>query len=314
MNERTVGIIYKHAFAPALTEARKLEKWLADQGVRVFSEQMSATAKVNVCLEEASIIPREVEFVIVLGGDGTLLGAARRVARYGVPILGVNLGGLGFLTEIPVTRLYPVLERMLEGRLEVESRLMLEAIVSRDGDEVCRFVVLNDVVINKGALARIIDLDVHIDDQFLTTFRADGLIVSTPTGSTAYNLSAGGPIVHPAMCCYILAPICPFALTNRPIILPDSTTIHITLSRRSEEKVSLTFDGQVGFDLRYGDRVAVRKSHERINLIKSPDQGYFEILRAKLGWGGATPQPAAPPSAWGHRTGSDASQDEGENR
>lgn len=290
MTTRNVGIIYKHEFEPALSEARRLTQWFADRGVRVFSEEMSATAKFNVCFEERSVIPGEVDFVIVLGGDGTLLGAARRVAAYGVPILGVNLGGLGFLTEIPLKRLYPVMERMLEGRLEVESRLMLETRVTRENEEVCRFMVLNDVVINKGALARIIDLDVYIDEQFLTTFRADGLIVSTPTGSTAYNLSAGGPILYPTMSSYILTPICPFALTNRPIILPDSSTIYITLSRKSEERVSLTFDGQVGFDLRYADRVAVYKAEERIRLIKSPDQSYFEILREKLGWGGATYQ------------------------
>ena len=292
MTTRTVGIIYKHHFEPALSEARRLAQWLAERGVRVFSEEMTATATSNVCFEDRSGIPEEAEFVIVLGGDGTLLGAARRVARYRVPILGVNLGGLGFLTEIPVKRLYPVVEKMLEGVLEVESRLMLEARVTRANEDVCRFTVLNDMVINKGALARIIDLDVFIDEQFLTTFRADGLIVSTPTGSTAYNLSAGGPILYPTMSSYILTPICPFTLSNRAIILPDTATIHITLSRKSEERVSLTFDGQVGFDFLYADRVAVSKSRERIHLIKSPDQSYFEILRTKLGWGGVTYQGA----------------------
>lgn len=290
MSKRTIGIIYKHHFEPALEEVEKLSAWLKGQGFAVFSEEMSATAEKNVCLEETTRIPEGVEFVIVLGGDGTLLGAARRVSRYGVPILGVNLGGLGFLTEIPLRRLYPVLDRMLRGELEAESRIMLETVVTRGEEELCRFLVLNDVVINKGALARIIDLDVYIDEHFLTTFRADGLIVSTPTGSTAYNLSAGGPIVHPTMSSFILTPICPFALTNRPIILPDSARIYITLSRQSEDRVSLTFDGQVGFDLHHGDRVAVKKSPEGIKLIGSPDQSYFEILRTKLGWGGATYQ------------------------
>jgi NAD+ kinase len=288
MNARSVGIIYRHHFGPARSEAEKLEKWLSGMGIKVFSEDMSATARMNVCFEESSLIPKEVEFVIVLGGDGTLLGASRRVAKYGVPILGVNLGGLGFLTEISLNRLYPAVQRMLQGQLEVESRLMLETRVMRGGEEACRFLVLNDVVINKGALARIIDLDVYINEEFLTTFRADGLIVATPTGSTAYNLSAGGPILYPTMSSYILTPICPFTLTNRPIILPDEATIWITLSRPSEEQVSLTFDGQVGFDLLDGDRVAVHKAKERIKLIKSPDHGYFEILRAKLGWGGVT--------------------------
>jgi len=286
MSQRSVGIIYKHHFEPAREEALKLERWLREKGAAVFSEEMSARADMNACFEEPSYIPREVEFVVVLGGDGTLLGAARRVARYGVPILGVNLGGLGFLTEIPLKKLYSAVQLMLDGRLEVETRLMLEAMVLRGGAETCRFLVLNDVVINKGALARIIDLDVFINDQFLTTFRADGLIVSTPTGSTAYNLSAGGPILYPTMASFILTPICPFTLTNRPILLPDSHVVSITLSKRGEERVSLTFDGQVGADLFQGDRVMVQKAKEKIKLIKSPDQGYFEILREKLMWGG----------------------------
>ena len=286
MSQRSVGIIYKHHYEPAKEQANKLDQWLREKGLSVFSEEMGARADMDACFEEPSYIPREVQFVIVLGGDGTLLGAARRVARYGVPILGVNLGGLGFLTEIPLKSLYPAIELMLEGRLEMETRLMLEAVVVREGKERCRFLVLNDVVINKGALARIIDLDVFINDQFLTTFRADGLIVSTPTGSTAYNLSAGGPILYPTMSSFILTPICPFTLTNRPILLPDSHVLSITLSRRGEERVSLTFDGQVGFDLFQGDKVLIQKAKEKLKLIKSPDQSYFEILREKLMWGG----------------------------
>jgi NAD+ kinase len=270
-------------------EAQKLEEWLRAKGVAAFSEEMGATGKMNTCFEGPSQIPNDVQLFIVLGGDGTLLGAARRVARYGVPILGVNLGGLGFLTEIPVKRLYPAMEMMLKGELEAESRLMLETKVLREGKEACRFMVLNDVVINKGALARIINLDVYINEQFLTTFKADGLIVSTPTGSTAYNLSAGGPVLYPTMASYILTPICPFTLTNRPIILTDSHTVCIRLTKESEEeRVSLTFDGQVGFDLMQGDEVLIYTSKERIKLIKSPDQSYFEILREKLMWGGTT--------------------------
>jgi len=287
MSQRSVGIIYKHDIEPAKEQALKLDQWLKERGIKVFSEQMTARAVMNACYEEPSFVPRGVQFVVVLGGDGTLLGAARRVARYGVPILGVNLGGLGFLTEIPLKNLYPTVEFMLEGRLEVETRLMLETVVVRQDTETCRFLVLNDVVINKGALARIIDLDVFINDQFLTTFRADGLIVSTPTGSTAYNLSAGGPILYPTMSSFILTPICPFTLTNRPIILPESHVVSITLSKRAEERVSLTFDGQVGFDLFQGDKVLIQKAEQKLKLIKSPDQSYFEILREKLMWGGA---------------------------
>jgi NAD+ kinase len=288
MSHRTIGIIYKRSFELARIEAQKLENWLKAKGLAVFSEEVSGGENLNSQQDTPSIFPKDMDSLVVLGGDGTLLGAARRVGQYGIPILGVNIGALGFLTEIPLKRLYPAVEMMLQGQLEVESRLMLETRVLRDKSEICRFLVLNDVVINKGALARIIDLDVHINEQFLTTFRSDGLIISTPTGSTAYNLSAGGPILYPTLTNFVVTPICPFSLTNRPIILPDSDTVSIGMGKESEEKVSLTFDGQVGFDFSYGDRVVINKSKNKIKLIKSPDQTYFEILRAKLMWGGAT--------------------------
>jgi len=288
MAKTSVGIIYKHHFPPAKNEARKLEAWLKDKGVAVFSAEMSTRALKNTCSGEEPVMPAGVDYVIVLGGDGTLLGAAREVAKYEVPILGVNLGGLGFLTEVPINRIYPAVELMLKNQLEAESRVMLETKVLRDGQEVCRFVVLNDVVINKGPLARIIDLDVSINEEFLTTFRADGLIISTPTGSTAYNLSAGGPVLYPTMEGFILTPICPFTLTNRPIILPDTHVVSIRLTKESEERVSLTFDGQLGFEFFSKDVVVVYKSEKKIKLIKSPDHSYFEILRTKLMWGGAT--------------------------
>ncbi|MBW2609040.1 MAG: NAD(+)/NADH kinase [Deltaproteobacteria bacterium] len=288
MSYNTVGIIYRHGFKPAIVQAEKLEKWLTDKGITVFSEEIGLKGKMEGCQEESSNIPDSLDWVIVLGGDGTLLGAARRVGRYGVPILGVNLGGLGFLTGISLNRLYSAIEMILQDQLEVENRLMLEAKVIRMEEEVCRFICLNDIVINKGALARIIDLDVFINKQFLTTFRADGLIISTPTGSTAYNLAAGGPILYPTMANIILTPICPFTLTNRPIILPESDTVSIMMDKEIEERVCMTFDGQVGFDLLYGDEVVISKSEEGIKLFKSPDQTYFEILRTKLMWGGAT--------------------------
>ena len=288
MPSASVGIIYKHHHEPAKSEAKKLEDWFKKKGIKVFSEEMKAAETMHKGLEESSDIPKTVDWVVVLGGDGTLLGAARRVGRYGVPILGVNLGGLGFLTGITLERLYPVIEMMIEGRLELETRIMIESKVLRAGEEACRFQVLNDVVINKGTLARIIDLDVMINEEFLTTFRADGLIISTATGSTAYNLSAGGPILYPTMETLILTPICPFALTNRPIIIPDSAIIQIKMGQESEETVLLTFDGQVGFDLHYGDEVIIYKSQEKIKLLSPKDHSYFEVLRTKLMWGGAT--------------------------
>lgn len=288
MPSGSVGIIYKHHHERARIEAEKLKDWFKQKGIKVFSEEMKTKGSLDGCCEESMVIPKTVDWVVVLGGDGTLLGAARRVGRFGSPILGVNLGGLGFLTGIPIERLYPVIEMMINGRLEVESRVMLETKVLRKGKVVCTFEVLNDVVINKGTLARIIDLDVAINEEFLTTFKADGLIISTPTGSTAYNLSAGGPILYPTMETFILTPICPFTLTNRPIIIPDASVIQIKMKNKSEEAVVLTFDGQVGFDLYYDDKVIIRKSEKKIKLFRPPDHSYFKILRTKLMWGGTT--------------------------
>jgi NAD+ kinase len=283
----SVGIIYKYRFEPAQKAARRLREWLRKRNVPAYLEEMRTRSGPEPGGPE-SAIPRDVEWIVVLGGDGTLLGAARQVARYGTPILGVNLGGLGFLTEIPLGRLYAAMELMMGGRLEIESRIMLDVIVKRGDQEIRRFRVLNDVVISKGTPARIIDLDVHINEEFLTTYRADGLIISTPTGSTAYNLSAGGPVIFPTLSSFILTPICPFTLSNRPIILADSHRVQVVLAKEVDQGVSLTCDGQVGFDLLFGDRVIVRKADEPLRLIKSPDQTYFEILRTKLNWGGTT--------------------------
>jgi NAD+ kinase len=286
MPSQSVGIIYKYHHKPAETQARKLEKWLTQRGVSVYSEEMDVSDAPERSIEERSSIPTTVSWVVVLGGDGTLLGAARKVGRFGVPILGVNLGGLGFLTGIPLNRLYTVVELLLKGKLQVEQRILLEARIVRDGTERYHFQVLNDMVINKGTLARIIDLDVSINGEFLTTFRADGLIVSTPTGSTAYNLSAGGPILYPTMQSFVLTPICPFTLTNRPILLPETAVIEIGLGKESEEQVVLTLDGQVGMAFHYGDVIIIQKSSESIKLFKPPDYSFFNILRTKLKWGG----------------------------
>ena len=288
MPGQSVGIIYKHDYEPARSEAEKLAAWFRARGIEPFSEEMEAEASLNMSRDKASVIPNTVNWVVVLGGDGTMLGAARMLGRYGLPILGVNLGGLGFLTGIPLERLYPVIEMMIENRLEVESRVMLENRVVRDGEEIIRFHVLNDVVINKRTLARIIDLDVTINEEFLTTFRADGLIIATPTGSTAYNLSAGGPILYPTMETFVLTPICPFTLTNRPIIIPDTAIIKIRMGKPTKERAILTFDGQVGFDFYYDDELIISKSYEKIKLLTPSDHSYFKVLRNKLMWGGAT--------------------------
>lgn len=288
MPDISVGIIYKNRSDRAKAEARKLEEWLSKRRINVYTEESSSRGNDQKLEIKNRSFPDCLDFLVVLGGDGTLLGAAREVGAYGVPILGVNLGGLGFLTVIPIEKLYSAVEMILNDRLESESRLMLHAKVIRKNMEVCGFSFLNDVVVSKSSLARIIELDVFINNIFLTTFRADGLIISTPTGSTAYNLAAGGPILYPTMDTIILSPICPFTLTNRPIILPDSDSISVMIGQETDELISLTFDGQVGFDLLYGDKVIITKSDKRIKLFRSPDKNYFEILRTKLMWGGTT--------------------------
>lgn len=225
------------------------------------------------------------DLVVVLGGDGTLISVARLFSSRQVPIVGVNLGSLGFLTEITVEQLYPVLEQCLADSHRITERMMLDVVVTRGSTEISRCQVLNDAVINKGALARIIELEAKVNDNFLTTFKADGLIISTPTGSTGYSLSAGGPIVQPLMKCVLITPICPHTLTNRPIVLSYQSVIRITVKSSFDEMVYLTLDGQVGVELREGDCIEVSRAETTTALVTSPEKDYFAILRAKLKWG-----------------------------
>ncbi len=227
----------------------------------------------------------QADLVVVLGGDGTLISVARLFSDKDVPILGVNLGSLGFLTEITVEELYPRLELCLQSAPRVSARMMLMVTLLREGKPQEVYHVLNDVVINKGAMARIVDLETKINRQFLTTYKADGLIVATPTGSTGYSLSAGGPIIQPQMCCIVITPICPHTLTNRPIVVTDEAIISVTIKSTFEEKVYLTLDGQVGIELQEGDSVEVRKALNKTSLVVSRSRDYFELLRTKLKWG-----------------------------
>jgi NAD+ kinase len=227
----------------------------------------------------------QAELVVVLGGDGTLISVARLFSGRDVPILGINLGSLGFLTEITVEELYPRLELCLQSTPRVSARMMLMVTLFREGKESETHHVLNDVVINKGALARIVDLETRINKQVLTTYKADGLIVATPTGSTGYSMSAGGPIIHPQMSCIVITPICPHTLTNRPIVVTDESIISVTITSSFDEKVYLTLDGQVGIELQEGDSVEVRKALNKTSLVMSRSRDYFELLRTKLKWG-----------------------------
>jgi NAD+ kinase len=233
----------------------------------------------------AEDISSRADLVVVLGGDGTLISTARIIGERDIPILGVNLGSLGFLTEIALDELYPALEKCLAGDYRVSERIMLRAVVERDGRETASHLVLNDVVINKGALARIVDLKTTVNSLDLATFKADGLIISTPTGSTGYSLSAGGPIVNPSMNCIVITPICPHTLTNRPIVIDDGSVVDITVSSLDDEDIYLTLDGQVGLELRSGDRITVCRAHHTARLVMSDERDYFAVLRTKLKWG-----------------------------
>lgn len=283
MRHQRVGIVPRKSHPAAMETARSLCRWLRDRGREVYLE---ASAEGDFAAER--LPPEElrerIDFLVVLGGDGTLIYAARLLAGRPVPIFGVNMGSLGFMTEIPVADLLPTLEEALEGRYQVSPRMKLDAALYREGREIVRQEVLNDVVISKGALARIADLDVAIDGNLVTVYKADGIIVATPTGSTAYSLSAGGPIVYPSLEAVVLSPICPHTLTQRPIVVPPDRVIAITLSSSNGE-VYLTFDGQSGLPMEQGDRVEIARSADLALLVRNPHLDYFSILRAKLRWG-----------------------------
>jgi NAD+ kinase len=280
---KRIGIICKAGRPEPVEILKEFLPWLRKKGYEVLLDSETAGV-LNMGGHPRSHIPSMVDVIIVLGGDGTMLGVARLVGDRGVPILGVNLGGLGFITEVNRDEIFEAMEKVLSGRCSIEERIMLTAVVHRRGERVADFVVLNDVVINKGALARIIDLETYINSSYVTTFKADGLIISTPTGSTAYSLSAGGPILYPTLNSIVLTPICPHTLTNRPIVLPDDFTIEIILRSESED-VFLTLDGQVGFSLRKNDAIEVKKSEFTTKLLMPCERDYFQVLRTKLKWG-----------------------------
>ena len=282
---KRVGLVAKPDAAEAQRVVRQLVEWLGARGLTVVLEKETAALATSASVTSASKsdLPGQVDALIVLGGDGTLLSMARAVGDLGVPILGVNLGGLGFLTATTLEEMLPALEGLLAGSLAVEERMMLAARVVRGGQPTGDYIALNDVVITKSAMSRIIDLAVSVDGRHATAYRADGLIISTPTGSTAYNLSAGGPILFPTMDAVVLTPIAPHTLSNRPIVLPGAQRIDVTL--RVDQEVMLTMDGQVGVPLRERDVVEVQKARARIHLLRFAQKDFFSVLRTKLKWG-----------------------------
>jgi NAD+ kinase len=281
---RRIGIVAKPAKDRVEEVLVNLLGWIKERQLYCCVDEASgALIDYKVELLPRNEIPDKVDMIIVLGGDGTLLSVARLLDNKNVPVLGVNLGGLGFLTEVSVSELFCTLERILKNDYSIDSRMMLNSYVYREGRRMDEYSVLNDVVINKSALARIIDMDVYIGKQFVSQFRADGLIISTPTGSTAYSLAAGGPIVFPTMGAIIIHPICPHFLSNRALVVPDNSIIKIVLKAKGED-VYLTLDGQWGFSLLPEDQIFAYKSKRCLHLIQSPKKNYFDVLRDKLKW------------------------------
>jgi NAD+ kinase len=280
---QSIGIVAKAGSRDAQDTAHELAEWLRRRGLAATLDDTTLRAHGRV--GEAPSVPAVTyDLVVVLGGDGTLLAAARTLMP-GIPILGVNLGNLGFLTEINRGELYPALVEVLEGRFTIEERSLFDVELRRRSGSPSRFRVLNDAVITKSALARIIELTLQVDGHLIARFRSDGLIISTPTGSTAYNLSAGGPIVNPLLPVAVLTPICPHALSMRPIVVPDAAPIEVTLETRHEE-VYLTLDGQEGTPLSFGDTVSLTRSAATVRLAKVSGRRFYESLRGKLRWGG----------------------------
>src|SRR3984957_14165635 len=279
---KTVGIISRPRREDVARVVPPLVNWLQAHGAEVVcdSETNNCIDPVVAQTRKREDLPGCTDLLIVLGGDGTLLSAARLAAERGVPILAVNLGGLGFLTTVSQDEIYSILEELFSGKHRVSERVMLEAEIIRAGSVIRRQIALNDAVLNKAALARIMDLELRVDGEYVTTYKSDGLILSTPTGSTAYSLSAGGPIVQPAVEAFVVTPICPHTLTNRPLVIPDTAKIEIDFE--AQETVFLTLDGQVGIELVKGDRIVVRKAPEKLHLVIPSKKTYYKVLRNKL--------------------------------
>jgi NAD+ kinase len=287
---KRVGIVLKPHHRDALKTICELTVWLAERGITLLGgpeierEQIAHQTGCAVEQVAADELAGSVDLVLVLGGDGTMIATARLMGDQEVPVLGVNFGGLGYLAEFRIEELYTALESILAGNYRLDKRVMLAVELIRGDEQVTKNRVLNDVVINKSALARIIEIEAYLNQQFVNSFRADGLIVSTPTGSTAYNLSAGGPVIFPSMNAVVITPICPFTLSNRPIVVPDNAFIELCL-KTEQEDVALTLDGQVGFPLKVDDRVVIRKSQTTFNMVQPTNRNYFDVLRDKLRWG-----------------------------
>lgn len=284
---QTVGVVVKRGHPQAVALARRLVDWLCVNRLEAIVEDDSAAEIGCAAGGSKEQIVGAADLIVVLGGDGTLLSVAHYMRDRPVPLLGVNFGQLGFMTALTAEELLPAMERVIAGNFKVDERMVLDVTLRRGHKDLFTRQVLNDAVISKGgALARIIDLETFVDDQPLCVYKADGLIMTTPTGSTAYSLSAGGPIVHPSVGVIVLTPICPHTLTHRPLVLPDSAVVRVAVhARDGDEDTVLSLDGQLGTPLADEDVIEVRKGRSRVPLVQSDDRTYFDVLRNKLRWG-----------------------------
>lgn len=280
---KTIGLVVK-ADAKASEKADELQRWLESKGIEVIRKKTTAPGRKNTRKVPKSA-PADLFCVFVLGGDGTFLSAVRWIGNSNIPVLGFKFGEVGFMAEIAQESLFSAAEMILKKEFALKPRMRLDVQVKREGQIVAHETVLNDVVINKGALARLARIDTYIDESYLTTYSADGLIIATPTGSTAYSLAAGGPVIHPEVPGIVMTPICPHTLTNRPLILPEDVSIKIKLDKGSSDMM-LTFDGQVGLDINGRDEIQVAKARQPIHIMRIPGLQYFDILKAKLRWSG----------------------------
>jgi NAD+ kinase len=280
---KKVGLFVKKD-KKAAKKADEFESWLKNKKIEVVRKE-SSPPEIHSPANNKIPAPRDLSCLFVLGGDGTFLSAVRWIGDLNIPVLGIKFGEIGFLAETAAKNLISAAEKILSDEYTISRRMRLDVRVERDGETILSDTVLNDIVINRGALARLANIEAYIDDHYLTTFKADGLIVATPTGSTAYSLGAGGPVIHPDVPGIIITPICAFTLTNRPLIIPDTITIRLKLEKKAAE-IMLTFDGQEGLDINHKDTIIVQKAPHPLNMITLPGQHYFDVLKAKLRWSG----------------------------
>lgn len=282
---KTIGVVVGPQKPAAVAVVRDLLNWSREHGVELHAaEPVAAAVGCPALALNGEELAEDLDLIVVLGGDGTMLGASRLIGMRRIPVLGINLGWLGYLTEFTQPELFTALEGVMQGSYEVDHRMMLEVGVKHDGQITETYRALNDAVVNRAVRAQMVELECFVDEQFVNSFRADGMIIATPTGSTAYSLSAGGPIVHPSVSAILLTPICPHMLSNRPVVLPGESVVEIALKRAGED-VMVAIDGQKSIELTPKDRIILLRSQTTFDLVRPTNRNYFEVLRTKLKWG-----------------------------